>query len=88
MLPIDIEHGVFIPELSEAITYKYVQELKLRLEHAFSKANEFCEKEASRTKERFDKTARYSKLLPGDLVLVKRKGFTSKHKSGNQNLMK
>ena len=66
--------------MSEAITYKYVQELKSRLEHAFNKANEFCEKEASRTKERFDKTSRCSKLLPGDLVLVKKKGFTSKHK--------
>ena len=80
LFPIDIEYGVFTPELSEAITYKYVQELKSRLEHAFNKANEFCEKEASRTKERFDKTAKCSKLLPGDLVLVKRKGFTSKHK--------
>ena len=84
LLPIDIEYGVFTPELSEAITYKYVQELKSRLEHAFSKANEFCEKEASRTKERFDKTARCSRLLPGDLVLTKRKGFTSKHKIANK----
>ena len=80
LLPIDIEYGVFTPELSEAITYKYVQELKSRLEYAFNKANEFCEKEASRAKERFDKTAKCSKLLPGGLVLVKRKGFTSKHK--------
>ena len=80
LLPIDIEYGVFTPELSEAITYKYVRELKSRLEHAFNKANEFCEKEASRTKERFDRTAKCSKLLPGDLVLVKKKGFTSKHK--------
>ena len=80
LLPIDIEYGVYTPELSEAITYKYVQELKSRLEHAFNKANEFCEKEAVRTKQRFDKTVKCSKLLPGDLVLVKRKGFTSKHK--------
>ena len=33
-----------------------------------------------RSKQRFDRTARCSKLLPGDLVLVKRKRFTSKHK--------
>ena len=84
LLPIDIEYGVFTPELPEAITYKYVQELKSRLEYAFNKANEFCEKEASRTKERFDKTAKCSKLLPGDLVLVKKKGFTSKHKIANK----
>ena len=33
---------------------------------------------------KFDKTARCSKLLPGDLVLVKRKGFNSKHKIANK----
>ena len=80
LLPIDIEFGVFTPELSEAITYKYVQELKTRLENAFKKANEFCAKEAVRSKQRFDKTAKCSKLVPGDLVLVKKKGFVSKHK--------
>ena len=46
LLSIDIEFGVFVPELSEAITYKYVQELKKRLENAFQKANAFWEKEA------------------------------------------
>ena len=35
LLPIDIEFGVFVPELSEAITCKYVQELKKGLENAF-----------------------------------------------------
>ena len=80
LLPIDIEFGVFVPELSEAFTYKYVQNLKKRLENAFQKANAFCEREAVRSKQCFDRTARCSKLLPGDLVLVKRKGFTSKHK--------
>ena len=80
LLPIDIEFGVFVPELSETITYKYVQELRRRLENAFQKAKAFCEKEASWTKQRFDQIAKSSKLLPEDLVLVKKKGFTSKHK--------
>ena len=40
----------------------------------------FTKKKAIRTKQRFDKTARCSKLVPGDLVLVKRKVFTTKHK--------
>ena len=79
MLPIDIEFEVFVPELFEAVTYKYVQNLKERLENAFQKANAFCEKEAVRSKQHFDRAAKCSKLLPGDLVLVKRKGFTSKH---------
>ena len=80
LLPIDIEFGVFVPELSEVITYKHVQELKKRLENVFQKANTFCEKEAIRSKQHFDRTFRCSKLLSGDLVLVKKKGFTSKHK--------
>ena len=79
-MPIDIEFGVFVPELSEVVTYKYVQNLKKRLENAFQKANAFCEKEAIRSKQRLNRTVRCSKLLPGDLVLVRRKGFTSKHK--------
>ena len=32
LLPIDIEFSVYTPELSEVITYKYVQKLKTRLE--------------------------------------------------------
>ena len=83
LLPIDIEFGVFVPELSEAIAYKYIQELKKRLENAFQKVNAFCEKEALRSKLRFDSTAKSSKLLPGDLVLVKKRGFTSKHKNAD-----
>ena len=79
-MPIDIEFGVSIPELSEVVTYKYIQNLKKRLENAFQKANAYCEKEAVRSKQHFDRTAKCSKLLPGDLVLVIRKGFTSKHK--------
>ena len=57
-----------------------VKKLKKRLENAFQKANAFCEKEAVRSKQHFERTAKCSKLLPGDLVLVRRKGFTSKHK--------
>ena len=79
-MPIDIEFGVFVPELSEVVTYKYVQILKKRLENAFQKANAFCEKEAVRSKQHFDRTVKCFKLLPGDLVSIRRKGFTSKHK--------
>ena len=75
LFPIDIEFGVFVLELSEAITYKYIQQLKKRLENAFQKANAFCEKEDLRSKQRFDRTAKSSKLLPGDLVLVNKEAI-------------
>ena len=71
--PLLPEYGVFTPELSKAVTYKYVQELKSRLEHAFNKANDFCEREAVRAKQRFDKTAKCSKLMPGDLYSSEKK---------------
>ena len=51
-----------------------------KTENAFQKANAFCEKEALRSKQRFNRTAKSSKVLPGDLILIKKKGFTSKHK--------
>ena len=79
-MPIDIEFEVFVPELSEVVTYKYVQNLKKSLENTIQKATAFCEKGAVRSKQHFDRTAKCSKLFPGDLVLVRRKGFTSKHK--------
>ena len=41
---------------------------------------DFSRKEALRSKQRYDKTAETSKLEPGDLVLVWRKGFQEKHK--------
>ena len=66
MLPIDIKFGVFVPELSEVFTYNYVQDLKKKLKNAFQKANVLCKKEAVRSKQHFNKTARCSKLLPGD----------------------
>ena len=80
LLPIDVEFGVMTPDLREAITSKYVKELQRRLEYAFRKVAKFSKKEAIRLKKRYDKSAKSSKLEPGDLVLVRKKGFQEKHK--------
>ena len=69
LLPIDIEFGVMIPDLSETVTLKYIKELQRRLEYAFRKAAAFSKKEAQRSRRHYDKFAKYSKLEPGDLVL-------------------
>ena len=74
LLPIDIEFGVFVPELSEAITYKYVQELKKRLQNAFQKANAFCEKEALRSKDLMEQPRVPSYCLE-TLFWLKREGL-------------
>ena len=75
LLPIAIEFGVMTPDLSEMVTLKYVKELQRRLEYAFRKANAFSRKEAQRSKRQYDKFAKSSTLEPGDLVLVRKKGF-------------
>ena len=43
LLPIDIEFGVFTPDISEVATHKYVQKLKHRLECVYQKAREYNE---------------------------------------------
>ena len=68
------------PDLTEVVTLKYVHRLQKRLDYAFKKAADFSRKEAQRMKKRYDKMAKTSKLEPGDLVLVRRKGFQEKHK--------
>ena len=80
LLPIDIEFGVMTHDLSETVTLKYVKELQRRLKYAFRKAVAFSKKEAQRSKRCYDKFAKSSKLEPGDLVLVRKKGFQEKHK--------
>ena len=68
------------PDLSETVTLKYIKELQSRLEYAFRKAAAFSKKEAQISKRHYDKLAKSSKLEPGDLVLVRKKGFQEKHK--------
>ena len=68
------------PDLMEVVTLKYVHGLQKRLDYVFKKAADFSRKEALRLKQRYDKMANTSKLEPGDLVLVQRKGFQDKHK--------
>ena len=80
MLPIDIEFGVMTPDLNEVVTSKYVKAQQRRLKYAFKKVAKFSKKEAMRSKRRYDKSAKCSKVEPGDLVLVRKKGFPEKHK--------
>ena len=50
------------------------------MEWAYNKAREVSAKEAKRSKKRYDQKVRCSKLDIGDIVLVRQKGFTGKHK--------
>ena len=80
LLLIDVEFGVMTPDLREVVTSKYVKELQRRLKYAFKKVAKFSKKEAIRSKQRYDKSAKSSKLEPGDFVLVWKRGLQEKHK--------
>ena len=80
LLPIDIDFGVMTPDLSETVILKYVKELQRKLEYAFRKAAAFSKKEAQRSNRCYDIFAKSSKLEPGDLGLVRKKGFQKKRK--------
>ena len=80
LLPIDIEFGVRTPDITAITTHKYVEKLKNKMKWAFKKAAEISLKESARQKKYYDKKIRCSKLKPGDLVLVRQKGFKGKHK--------
>ena len=54
LLPIDIEFGIFTPDISEVATHKFVQKLKHHLEFTYMKAKEFSDKEAKKNKLQFD----------------------------------
>ena len=80
LLPIDIEFGVYNPNVSDTITSKYIKKLKRSLEWAIKKAHAYSQKEKQRAKINYDRKIRCSKLGQNDIVLVQRTGFQSKHK--------
>ena len=80
MLPINLEFGVFTPDIAEVATHKYVQKLRHHLEWAYNKARQINEKESLKNKNRYDRNIHCSKLEVRDLVLVRKKAFTGKHK--------
>ena len=79
-LPIDVEYGVTQPEIMEKSRQKYARKLRARLNWAFRVAKDVNEKEAERQKRFYDKRMRCQKLVPGDFVLVKKKGSSSTYK--------
>ena len=80
LLPIDIEFGVFTSDVHEMTTHKYVQKLKNHLEYAYKRVRWVDSKESKRNRQQYDKKVRCSKLNIGDLVLVRKRAFTGKHK--------
>ena len=74
-IPIDVEFGVTLPNLSDISQQNYAQKLKAQLKWAYKKANEINLKEAARHKKYYDCKFKCMKLVPGDTVLVRIKAF-------------
>ena len=61
----------------------YVDRLKDRLQYAYERAEVEARKKGKKYKKYYDQEARTSLLLPGDRVLVQKKGVQGKHKIGD-----
>jgi transposase InsO family protein len=83
-LPIDVAMGVEPEERQRhKTTTAYADDLKKRLEEAYKIASREGERAADRHKGIYDRKVRGSTVEVGDRVLVRKVGFTSKHKLAN-----
>ena len=74
-IPIDVEFGVTLLNLSDTSQQNYAQKLKPQLKWAYKKVNEVNLKEATRHKKYYDCKFKCMKLMPGDTVFVRIKAF-------------
>ena len=79
ILPIDIEFGVMIPDITHASHQNYAEKLKAHLKWAYKVARENSDREAARHKQYYDQKFKCMKIVPGDLVLVRVKAFGPDH---------
>ena len=72
-LPIDVVFGLHRTSNNIAFSKsRYVDRLKKRLNYSYDNARSFSEKEAQRTKQRYDRRAKFVLLEPNDVVLVRK----------------
>ena len=84
-LPIDVPFGLHRTSNNVAFSKsRYIDRLKKRFDYAYDKARSFSEKEVQRTKQRYDRKAKFVLLEPNDVVLVRKMSHTGKHKILNR----
>ena len=84
ILPINVEFGVTLPDLSHASRQNYAEKLKAQLKWAFKVAKEMNDHESARHKRYYDQKYKCMKVAPSDLVLVRVKAFGPDHKIVDQ----
>ena len=84
-LPIDYEMGLPVDMLGDTCSKtRYVQKLKQRLDFAYKRAREICQKQAQKYKLSYNKKVKGSQLQIDNLVLVKRVAWKGRHKIQNK----
>ena len=83
-LAIDALLGLQNDNISEKYTQEYARKLKTRLTEAYNKAKTTALETSKNSKQLYDKRARYTKLIPGDLVLVRNVSVRGKCKLGDK----
>ena len=84
-LPVDVAFGIH--RIGEGVTFstsKYVDWLQRHLAHTYKKAKTFADKESDRQKALFDRRSKDLRLEPGDLCLVRKTAWKSRHKIQNR----
>ena len=84
-MPIDVEFGVMILDITHASHQNYAEKLKAHLKWAYKVARENSDWEAARHKQCYDQKFKCMKIVPGDLVLVRVKAFGPDHKIADGN---
>ena len=80
ILPIDIEFGVTLPNLTAAKRQNYAEKLKAHLKWTFKTAKETSDREAAQHKRYYDQKYKCMKMELRNLVLVRIKAFGPDHK--------
>ena len=84
-LPKDVAFGLHRTSNNVAFSKsRYVDRLKKRLDYAYDKAKSFSERNVQRTKQRYDRKAKFVLLEPNDVVLIMKLSHTGKHKIQNR----
>ena len=84
-LPVDVAFGIH--RIGKGVTFstsKYVDWLQRHLAHAYKKAKTFANKESDRQKALFDRKSKDLRLETGDLCLVRKTAWKSRHKIQNR----
>ena len=81
ILPIDVEFGVMIPDITHASHQNYAEKLKAHLKWAYKVARENSDQEAARHEQYYVQKFKCMKIVPGDLVIVRVKASGPDYKT-------